>query len=129
MDLTPEEPDQVPLQATLVSCSIKLSKEQGSRIKDLINDIYPHTFPHYCLKVGVSTPNFYNTLNGERTCTLEFLNKILSGIHYQAIVINPEIVIQELEIGEIVKVADSITLDEELQSNESEDQDIPDCYS
>jgi hypothetical protein len=115
--------EQVPLKAELVSCSVKLTKEQGSVLKDLIQENYPHTFPHYCQKVGISTPNFYNAVNGERQCSLEFLNKILSGVGYIATVSNPEILIQELEIGEIVQDVDSIIPDTESLSNEPEDQD------
>jgi len=97
-----EELDKFELSASLVSCTIKLTREEGLAIKSLIQENYPHTFPHYALKCGISTPNFYSTLNGERACSLEFLNKVLSGIHYEAIVENPEILIREVSQTEIV---------------------------
>lgn len=108
-----EDLEEIELGASMVSCTIRLTRQQGSTIKILIQDLYPHTFPHYCQKVGISTPNFYSTLNGERPCSLEFLNKLLSGIGYQAFVSNPEIRIVELEILEIINE----TLGEEI--NES----------
>ena len=97
-----EELDAFELSASLVSCTIKLTREEGLALKSLIQENYPHTFPHYALKCGISTPNFYSTLNGERACSLEFLNKILSGIHYEAIVSNPEILIREVSQTEII---------------------------
>ena len=118
MENNEEELDEFPLSASLVSCMIKLTREEGIAIKSLINENYAHTFPHYCQRVGISTPNFYSTLNGERQCSLEFLNKLLSGISYRAIILNPEIVIQEIPTGQIVDVADYIIQDTESLSNE-----------
>lgn len=123
-----EDLEEIEIKATMVSCTIKLTREQGFTIKSLIQDLYPHTFPHYCQKVGISTPNFYSTLNGERPCSLEFINKLLSGIGYQATVSNPEILIQEIEIGEIVNGADCITQEIESLLNDSEEQDTPESY-
>lgn len=121
-----EELDKFELSASLVSCTIKLTREEGLAIKSLIQENYPHTFPHYALKCGISTPNFYSTLNGERACSLEFLNKLLSGIHYQAIISNPEIHIVEIATGEIVNAVDSITPETESLLNAMEDRDIAD---
>lgn len=119
-----EELDEFPLSASLVSCMIKLTREEGIAIKSLINENYAHTFPHYCQRVGISTPNFYSTLNGERQCSLEFLNKLLSGISYRAIILNPEIVIQEIPTGQIVDVVDYIIQDTESLSNEQGEADM-----
>lgn len=100
-DIQSEELDAFVIKAEIVNCTVKLTKDQGSLLKDLINEIYPHTFPHYCTKVGISTPNFYNTVNGERPCSLEFLNKLLSGVGYLATMSSLEVLIQEVEIAEI----------------------------
>jgi hypothetical protein len=108
-----EDLDTFTIRAEIVNCTVKLSKEQGSLLKDLINEIYPHTFPHYCTKVGISTPNFYNSVNGERPCSLEFLNKLLSGIGYVATMSSLEVLIQEVEIGEIVQDVNSISHENE----------------
>jgi len=97
-----EELDKFELSASLVSCTIKLTREEGLAIKSLIQENYPHSFPHYSLKCGISTPNFYSTMIGERACSLDFLNKILSGIGYEAIVANPEILIREIQQMEII---------------------------
>ena len=97
-----EELDKFERSASLVSCTIKLTREEGLAIKSLIQENYPHSFPHYSLKCGISTPNFYSTMIGERACSLDFLNKILSGIGYEAIVANPEIMIREVSQTEII---------------------------
>ena len=119
-----EELDEFVLGVSLISCMVKLTREEGIAIKSLINENYPHTYPFYCRRVGISTPNFYSTLNGERQCSLEFLNKLLSGISYRAIILNPTIVIQEIPTGQIVDVADFITPDTESLSNEQEEADM-----
>ena len=124
MENNEEELDEFPLSASLVSCMIKLTREEGVAIKSLINENYAHSFPLYCRRVGISTPNFYSTLIGERQCSLEFLNKLLSGISYRAIILNPEIVIQEIPTGQIVDVADYIIQDTESLSNEQEEVDM-----
>jgi hypothetical protein len=107
----------LPFDATNITFS--LTRKDGETIKDLIRAIYPHTFPNYCIKVGVRPPNFYNVMNGERPCTLEFLNKILSGIGYIAELSNPVLHIQELETGQVVNAADLV-----LQENESQLSDV-----
>lgn len=119
-----DELDEFVLGVSLISCMVKLTREEGIAIKSLINENYPHTYPFYCRRVGISTPNFYSTLNGERQCSLEFLNKLLSGISYRAIILNPTIVIQEIPTGQIVDVADFITPDTESLSNEQEEVDM-----
>ena len=124
MENNEEELDEFPLSASLVSCMIKLTREEGVAIKSLINENYAHSFPLYCRRVGISTPNFYSTLIGERQCSLEFLNKLLSGIGYRAMILNPEIVIQEIPTGQIVDVADYIIQDTESLSNEQEEADM-----
>lgn len=119
-----DELDEFVLGVSLISCMVKLTRDEGVAIKSLINENYPHTYPFYCRRVGISTPNFYSTLNGERQCSLEFLNKLLSGISYRAIILNPTIVIQEIPTGQIVDVADFITPDTESLSNEQEEVDM-----
>ena len=124
MENNEEELDEFILGVSLVSCMVKLTRDEGMAIKSLINENYPHTYPFYCRRVGISTPNFYSTLNGERQCSLEFLNKLLSGISYRAIILNPQIVIQEIPTGQIVDVADYIIQDTESLSNEQEEADM-----
>lgn len=116
------ELDEFTLKAEMVGCTVKLSKEQGSLLKDLITEVYPHTFPHYCTKVGISTPNFYNTVNGERPCSIEFFNKLLSGIGYRATMLSTEILIQEVETGEIVNDANCISQESGSSSEEKGEQ-------
>ena len=97
-----EELDEFVLGVSLISCMVKLTRDEGVAIKSLINENYPHTYPFYCRRVGISTPNFYSTLNGERQCSLEFLNKLLSGIGYTATITDPKIVIKEIPQTEII---------------------------
>jgi hypothetical protein len=108
-----EELQKVDMTIALTKCTVQLKEEQGSMIKDIIQENYHYTFPHYCAKVGISPPNFYNVLNGDRPCTLDFLNKLLSGVQYEAVISNPEIQIRELEIGGIAKDVDSTIPDDE----------------
>lgn len=128
MDNNEDELDEFPLSASLISCMIKLTREEGIAIKSLINENYAHTYPFYARKVGISTPNFYSTLNGERPCSLEFLNKLLSGIGYAAIITDPEIVIKEIPQIEIIAPTEHLMEDDygtrSLEMEKSiEDQD------
>lgn len=107
------------------SITVKLTLEQGAEIKDLIQEKFPFTFPKYCGMVGIKAPNFYNTLNGERPCSLEFLNKLLSGIQYEVTASNMELQIQEMEIGEVVPDVDSMLQDDELSSEATEALEQP----
>ena len=111
--MSEEELDEFELSASLIGCTIKLTKDEGFALKSLIQENYPHSFPHYCMKCGISTPNFYSTMIGERICSLEFLNKILSGIHYEAIVANPEILIREVSQTEIITPMEEFLNEEE----------------
>ena len=86
--------DDLELEVSLSKIMITLTKEQGETIKDLITDNYTSTFPWYCQKVGIATPNFYNVVNGQRPCSLEWLNKLLSGIQHEAI-LHPLLIIKE----------------------------------
>lgn len=119
------EKDDFVFQADITNVVLQIDQEQGSILRDLISENYPHTMPHYCRKVGIPGPNFYNLVNGRKPCSLEQLNKLLSGIGYRAIITNPEIRIQEVEIGEIVTDVDSIILDDESLLNDAEDLDMP----
>lgn len=96
-----EKPDSLDIAVEITKCTVQLSKDQGEQIKDLIQENYHYSFPSYCAKVGISPPNFYNVVNGDRSCSLEFLNKLLSGIRFEAVILNPEIHIQEITEMEI----------------------------
>lgn len=122
-DLDFDEIKQIELQPEVVDYVIRLTKEQGEMIKDLIRHHYSHTFPRYCIRVGMKPPNFYNALNGSRPCSLTQLNKLLSGVGYEVVVINPCLLIRELTTGQIVPDVDSILLERESQLLEQEEQD------
>lgn len=78
--------------------TILLKQREGSLIKDLIDRHAPGNYRQYCEKIGMSPPNFHAILNGDRKCSLEMLNKILSGIRYQALS-STTIVIQAMPTG------------------------------
>jgi hypothetical protein len=103
---------------------IKLTKEQGLQIKELIQEHFTCSFPWYCDRVGIKPPNFYNVVNGERTCTLEFLNKLLSGINYQ-VTASQILLVHPMPNGEGVLDADSLLQENESHLNEEE---VPDEY-
>lgn len=92
--------EKLTINPEIISISIQLTKEQGDQIKELIREHYHHAFAHYCKRVGLRTPNFYNATNGERPCSLDWLQKLLSGIGYQASLSDPEIQIQVMSPGE-----------------------------
>ena len=78
--------------------AILLKQREGYSIKDLIDRLSPGNFKNYCDKIGMSPPNFHAILNGDRKCSLETLNKILSGIRYEARA-STTIVIQAMPTG------------------------------
>jgi hypothetical protein len=125
-----EQPDNEPLKFTpqIDRLVFQLTYEEGEDLRDLIREHYPHAFPRYCTKVGIKTPNFYNAVNGERPCTLDWLNKLLSGIGYEAVISNPEIVIQKMKTGQPVQSADSVVHEIELLLNEQDIQEQADPY-
>lgn len=102
---------------------VQLNQEQGNEIRDMIMERQLQTLPYYAQAVGVRPSNFYAILKGTRPCTLDALNKILSGIGYEAKLSSPEILIQEVQTGQIVPDVDSILHDGELQLNEQEGQE------
>lgn len=106
--------EEIELEVELSKVMVSLTKAQGEIIKDLIIDNYDSTFPWYCQKVGIATPNFYNVVNGQRPCSLEWLNKLLSGIHHEAELI-PALVIKEN--GPII-VPNEAAIEEELDDYE-----------
>lgn len=121
--------EKVELCAKIVQITVVLTKDQGDLIKELIEENYVFGFPRYCQMVGIRTPNFYSVLKGERQCSLEFLNKLLSGIEYEAIIISPEVQIRERATGEIVVDVDYILQENELSLDEKEETDTTDSYS
>ena len=66
----------------------------------------------YAEKVGIQINNIYAVLSGQRQCTLDWLNKLLSGIGHE-VVCTQEFVIQPFEIGQNAAIAFYTELDEE----------------
>ena len=131
---SPEDEDEhVPSRETFVlnaDCSItKITFNKTSRrqIQDVIQDNINYTFPVYCDNVGIAPPNFYAILNGTRQCTVEFLNKILSGINYQ-VSVETKLIVHPIETGPIAPVVDSIEPVQELPSNDGEEPDEYDSF-
>lgn len=120
------EPDSFTIQPELTSIILQLDEEQGYIIKSLVEENYTNSMTFYCRKVGIPPPNFYNVVNGKKPCSLEQLNKLLSGIGYIATISNPEILIQEVTIGEIVNDVDSVIPDDESLLKDSEEVELSD---
>jgi len=114
-----EPPEKLEIKVEIEKLTFTISKKVGREITHLITDCYKEGIPNYCKKVGIQHPNFYSTIRGSRPCTLEFLNKLLSGIGYQATLLNPVIVIQELVTGQVVPDVDYVSPVIESQSFES----------
>ena len=124
MDIEDEQEELKIPSIQIVEVTIKLTKEQGDEVRELIRENFPHTFPIYCKKVGIKTPNFYNVLNGDRSCTLEWFNKLLSGLQYEVTPFNSVLQVREMQSGEIVVDVDSIEHENELASTEKEELEL-----
>lgn len=95
-----------------------LTRQEGSSLKDLINEHYLFSFPKYCAKVAMHPSNVYAVLSGERGCTIEWLNRFLSGIGFEA-KCRTELVIQALPTGQTANDVDYTQLEEESLSDET----------
>lgn len=71
--------DQKP-KGTLFS----LKRREGYLIKDLINERCDGSLTDYCNLINIQPPNLHSVTTGGKQCSLEYLNKILSGIRYEA---------------------------------------------
>lgn len=130
MDSEDARSDELPnLEVSIKEITVMLTEEQGEMIKDLIYEEYVHGYPQYCMMVGIKTANFYSILKGNKACSLSFLNKLLSGIDYEATLTDPVIRIQAIQTGQIVVDVDSIVHEEESLSDEKEETDTTDSYS
>ena len=95
---------------------VSLTSQEGQEIKSLLfaAGVYNHT--KYCKKIGMITSNYHNILSGNRTCTIDVLNRILSGIGYEAHS-STTIRIQPINPGEVVP---------DVYSNMDEDESASD---
>jgi hypothetical protein len=91
---------------------ISLKPREGSSIKRLIDRNSAGSYKDYCNKIGFIQSNFHAILSGDRPCSLEKLNQILSGIRYHA-TISTTIVIQAMPTGPDAESAASL-LDEDM---------------
>jgi plasmid maintenance system antidote protein VapI len=99
--------------------TIRLSKHEGTSIREMIRDNCNCTIPQYAQHVGLAPPNFYAILSGDRNCTLTMLNKILSGIEAKA-EISVELVVSIPEIGAIASNADFLEQEDAWEFEEME---------
>ena len=96
-----------------------LLQSEGYRIKNLIKLKHPGSYAKYCLRIGIKESNFHAVLSGDRTCSIELLERILSGIKYE-VLLSTTIILQELRIGQNVDLVSYATVDEEFVSEEME---------
>jgi len=90
--------------------TVCLKPEEGLQIKRLLISNGRANYARYCKMIGMIPSNFHAILSGKRPCTVEVLNRILSGIRFEAL-ISTTILIQAIPIGEDVIDA-SYLLDE-----------------
>jgi hypothetical protein len=114
-----EPPEQLRITVNITKVTFLIPKKMGVQIQHLITDFYKEGIPSYCKKVGVQHPNYYSCIKGDRPCTLEFLNKLLSGIGYQACLSSQELLIQVLTTGQVVPNVDYVSPVIESRSYES----------
>ena len=118
----PVEHEDHDLRTEGIITKIHLSRKDGKMIQELISDNYDFSYPMYCAKVGIKPPNFYNIVNGVRPCSVDFLNKLLSGIGYQ-VVVEQKLTLRRVEIGPDVPDVSYILPGDELRCNDEEDLD------
>jgi hypothetical protein len=97
---------------------ILLKQREGSSIKRLIDRNSSGSFKNYCDKIGFTPSNFHAILSGDRPCSLEKLNHILSGIRYHA-TISTTIVIQAMPTGRDAENAASLLDEDTLPLDET----------
>jgi hypothetical protein len=79
-----EQPTLILHRKVVSDLLVSLTSEEGQAIKNLLfkSGVYNHST--YCKKIGIQSSNYHNILTGNRTCTIDVLNRILSGIGYEA---------------------------------------------
>jgi hypothetical protein len=82
-----------------------LKPQDGYRLKDLIDKLAAGNFVDYCRSLNIKPPNFHSILTGGKKCSVEQLNKILSGIRYEA-QISTVLIIQPMSLTPGVDNAD-----------------------
>lgn len=103
---------------------IRLSAEEGSSLKDLIENTTLYPFPAYCKMVGLEPSNVYAILSGQRNVSAALLSKMLSGIgHTVRCTIQMEIVKPESPTGPTVTDADLQSIEAELFLGETQTED------
>ena len=96
--------------------SIKLTSEEGARIREILCSNTHMTFPTYLKKVGLMSPNVYPFLSGDKPVTIATLRKLFSGTNVD---ITCQVILTlDDQNGELVQSAGSITLEEMLSSRE-----------
>lgn len=119
--LPEDEAMELPIECSL--SKIRITKQAKRQLEELLTSRITRTISAYCDTVGISPNNFYATLAGNRTCTIELLNKLLSGIGYQ-VSTETRLILHPTEHGEPVPGVDSVEQELELPSNDEEDKDV-----
>lgn len=123
--LPEDEGTDLPVECT--PTKIKITKTARRRIEDLLVSNITRTISIYCDKVGIRPNNYYAVLSGRRLCTLEFLNRLLSGIGYQ-VTAETKLVVHRIDAGPTALNADSTEPEIEWPLNEEEGTDEYDCF-
>lgn len=126
MSLLPED-EGIELPVSCIPTKIKITKSSRSRIEELIITNITRTIGVYCDKVGIQPSNYYAILSGRRACTLDQLNKILSGIGYQ-VTAETKLVVHRIDVGPNAQTVDSTEQETEWPLNDEEATDEYDCF-
>ena len=101
--LPEDEGTDLPVECT--PTKIKITKAARRRIEELLLNHITRTMGHYCDQVGIKYQNYWGVLAGKRLCTLEFLNKLLSGIGYR-VTAETRLVVHRIDAGQPAHNAD-----------------------
>ena len=99
-----------------VETLLSLKPQDGYKIKDLIDRLAAGNFVDYCKSLNIKPPNFHAMLTGGKKCSVEQLNKILSGIRYEA-QISTVLIIQPMNNTPGVDNADYVLDEDTLLSD------------
>lgn len=78
---------------------IRLKRKDADILREVIAEYFQYSLPRYFEKVGIKPSNGYAVLSGDRPCTVEFLNKMLSGVGFQ-VTIETKLVLHRIDVGE-----------------------------
>lgn len=96
---------------------MQLTPKQGEHIRSLIEAQTKISFQSYCEKVGLQVSNVYNYLSGRKALSFDTFARLMSGTDYE-VECQVQFIIHSLPVGQTAKDAPSMSIEEELLSEE-----------